>query len=76
MARIGKSLKEKIYGTSKAIDADAGMANAASTPFGAEKYESKRFRAAGDKLLRANLRYVLIQGIPSPFIEMVFTQFS
>jgi subfamily B ATP-binding cassette protein MsbA len=39
--------------------------------FGAEKYESRRFRAAGDRLLKANLRYVLIQGIPSPFIEFM-----
>jgi subfamily B ATP-binding cassette protein MsbA len=39
--------------------------------FGAEQYESRRFRAAGEKLLRLNLRYVLIQGIPSPFIEFM-----
>ena len=39
--------------------------------FGAEKYEGRRFRAAADRLLRSNLRYVLIQGIPSPFIEMM-----
>lgn len=39
--------------------------------FGAERYESRRFRAAGERLRRANLRYVLIQGIPSPFIEFM-----
>ncbi|MEP6716703.1 MAG: ABC transporter transmembrane domain-containing protein [Terriglobia bacterium] len=39
--------------------------------FGAEKYEEKRFRAAAARLLKANLRYVLIQGIPSPFIEVM-----
>ena len=39
--------------------------------FGAEKYESRRFRAAADRLLRTNMRYVLIQGIPSPFIELM-----
>ena len=39
--------------------------------FGAEGYEGKRFRAAADRLLKTNLRYVLLQGIPSPFIEMM-----
>jgi subfamily B ATP-binding cassette protein MsbA len=39
--------------------------------FGAEKYESRRFKAAADRLLKANLRYVLIQGIPSPLIELM-----
>jgi ATP-binding cassette, subfamily B, bacterial MsbA len=39
--------------------------------FGSEKYESRRFRAAGARLLKTNLRYVLIQGIPSPFIELM-----
>lgn len=38
--------------------------------FGAEKYESRRFRAAASRLLKANMRKVLIQGIPSPFIEL------
>lgn len=38
--------------------------------FGAEKYEIGRFRAAGARLLRANMRKVLLQGIPSPFIEL------
>jgi len=38
--------------------------------FGAESYESNRFRAAADRLLRANLRKVL-QGIPSPLIEFM-----
>ena len=39
--------------------------------FGAEHYEMRRFRAAADRLLRMNMRYVLIQGIPSPFIEFM-----
>ena len=37
--------------------------------FGAEKYESGRFREASRKLLRTNVRYVLQQGIASPVIE-------
>ncbi len=31
----------------------------------------RRFRAAADRLLRMNMRYILIQGIPSPFIEFM-----
>ena len=38
--------------------------------FGAEEYEGRRFRAAADRLLKNNLKYVMLQGIPSPFIEM------
>jgi subfamily B ATP-binding cassette protein MsbA len=39
--------------------------------FGAEQYESRRFRAAALRLLKTNMRKVLIQGIPSPFIELM-----
>jgi subfamily B ATP-binding cassette protein MsbA len=39
--------------------------------FGAERYESRRFRAAASRLLKTNMRKVLIQGIPSPFIELM-----
>lgn len=39
--------------------------------FGAERYESRRFRAAASKLLKTNMRKVLLQGIPSPFIELM-----
>ena len=39
--------------------------------FGAESYELRRFRAAAERLFRMNMRYVLIQGIPSPFIEVM-----
>jgi subfamily B ATP-binding cassette protein MsbA len=39
--------------------------------FGAENYELRRFRKAAERLFRMNMRYVLIQGIPSPFIEMM-----
>jgi subfamily B ATP-binding cassette protein MsbA len=39
--------------------------------FGAEKYELRRFRAAAGRLFRMNMRYTLIQGIPSPFIELM-----
>jgi len=39
--------------------------------FGAERYEYQRFRAAASRLLKTNMRKVLIQGIPSPFIELM-----
>jgi subfamily B ATP-binding cassette protein MsbA len=37
--------------------------------FGAEGFESRRFQAAGRRLLRSNLRYVLQQALASPLIE-------
>jgi ATP-binding cassette, subfamily B, bacterial MsbA len=39
--------------------------------FSAEQYESRRFRAAASRLLKTNMRKVLIQGIPSPFVELM-----
>ena len=38
--------------------------------FSAERYEFLRFRAAASRLLKTNMRKVLLQGIPSPFIEL------
>jgi len=38
--------------------------------FGAEAYESRRFRDAAHKLLKTNVRYVLQQALASPLIEM------
>ena len=39
--------------------------------FGAEPYESRRFREASRKLLRTNIQYVRQQALSSPLIEMV-----
>ena len=39
--------------------------------FNAEAFESRRFREASRKLLKANLQYVMQQAISSPLIEMV-----
>ena len=39
--------------------------------FGAEAYESRRFRESSRKLLKANLQYVAQQALSSPLIEMV-----
>jgi subfamily B ATP-binding cassette protein MsbA len=38
--------------------------------FGTQRYESRRFRNAAARLLKTNMRKVLLQGIPSPFIEL------
>ena len=38
--------------------------------FGAEAYESRKFREAAHKLLKTNVRYVLQQALSSPLIEM------
>ncbi len=76
-ARLGKRIRRTSRKTQDAagdlnqVLQEAIAGHQVVKAFGAEKYEAKRFRAAGDRLLRANLRYVLIQGIPSPFIEMM-----
>lgn len=76
-ARLGKRIRRTSRKTQDAVGdlnqvlQEAIAGHQVVKAFGAEKYEGRRFRAAGDRLLRANLRYVLIQGIPSPFIEMM-----
>ena len=39
--------------------------------FAAEDYELRRFHTAADKLFKFNMRKVILQGIPSPFIELM-----
>jgi subfamily B ATP-binding cassette protein MsbA len=39
--------------------------------FGAEEYESGRFRATARRLLKTNVRYVLQQGLSAPMIDML-----
>jgi subfamily B ATP-binding cassette protein MsbA len=76
-ARLGKRIRRTSRNTQDAVGALNQVLEESITgqqvvkAFGAERYESRRFRAAADRLLRVNLRYVLIQGIPSPFIEMM-----
>jgi subfamily B ATP-binding cassette protein MsbA len=76
-ARLGKRIRRTSRRTQDAagdlnqVLQEAIAGHQVVKAFGAEKYESRRFRAAGERLLRANLRYVLIQGIPSPFIEFM-----
>jgi subfamily B ATP-binding cassette protein MsbA len=38
--------------------------------FGTEAFEGRRFRSAGQKLLKSNLRYVAQQALASPLIEL------
>ncbi len=43
--------------------------------FGAEEYESERFRKSAHRLFRTNVRYVLLQALSSPLIE-IFAAFT
>ena len=76
-ARLGKKIRRTSRRTQDAtgelnqVLQEAIAGHQVVKAFGAEKYESRRFRAAADRLLRINMRYVLIQGIPSPFIELM-----
>ncbi|MGD1072951.1 MAG: ABC transporter transmembrane domain-containing protein [Bryobacteraceae bacterium] len=76
-ARLGKRIRRTSRRTQDAtgelnqVLQEAISGHQVVKAFGAEKYELKRFRAAADRMLRTNMRYVLIQGIPSPFIELM-----
>ena len=76
-ARLGKRIRRTSRRTQDAagelnqVLQEAITGHQVVKAFGAERYESRRFRAAGERLRRSNLRYVLIQGIPSPFIEFM-----
>jgi subfamily B ATP-binding cassette protein MsbA len=39
--------------------------------FGAESYESRKFREASHRLLKTNLRYVLQQALSSPLVDFI-----
>ncbi len=76
-ARLGKRIRRTSRSTQDAVGAlnqvleESIAGHQVVKAFGAEGYESRRFKAAADRLLKVNLHYVLIQGIPSPFIEMM-----
>ena len=76
-ARLGKRIRRTSRRTQDAtgelnqVLQEAITGHQVVKAFGAEKYESRRFRVAADRLFRMNMRYVLIQGIPSPFIELM-----
>jgi subfamily B ATP-binding cassette protein MsbA len=74
-ARIGKRIRRT---TRRAQDDMANLSqilqetlsgHAVVRSFGAEAYESRRFREAARRLRSSNLRYVLQQAIASPLIE-------
>ena len=74
-ARLGKRIRRTSRNTQDAMgDVNQILQEAISgqevvKAFGAERYESGRFRAAARRLLKGNLRYVLQQAIASPLIE-------
>jgi subfamily B ATP-binding cassette protein MsbA len=76
-ARLGKKIRRTSRHTQDATGELNQVLQEAITghhvvkAFGAEKYELRRFRAAGERLRNVNIRKVLIQGIPSPFIEFM-----
>jgi subfamily B ATP-binding cassette protein MsbA len=76
-ARLGKRIRRTSRTTQDAagelsqVLQEAIAGHQVVKAFGAENYESSRFEKAADRLLRANLRKVLLQGIPSPFIELM-----
>jgi subfamily B ATP-binding cassette protein MsbA len=39
--------------------------------FGAEQYESRKFREASHRLLKSNLRYILQQAASSPLVDLI-----
>jgi subfamily B ATP-binding cassette protein MsbA len=39
--------------------------------FGAEGYESRKFREASQRLLKANVRYILQQAVSSPLVDLI-----
>jgi subfamily B ATP-binding cassette protein MsbA len=76
-ARLGKKIRRTSRRTQDAtgelnqVLQEAIAGHQVVKAFAAESYELRRFRAAGEHLRRVNVRKVLIQGIPSPFIEFM-----
>ncbi len=74
-ARLGRRIRRTSRNTQDAMgDVNQILQEALSghevvKAFGAEQYESGRFRQAARRLLKGNLRYVLQQAIASPLIE-------
>jgi subfamily B ATP-binding cassette protein MsbA len=76
-ARLGKKIRRTSRRTQDAtgelnqVLQEAIAGHQVVKAFGAENYELRRFRAAGERLRHVNIRKVVIQGIPSPFIEFM-----
>jgi subfamily B ATP-binding cassette protein MsbA len=76
-AKLGRKIRRSSRSTQDAVgDLNQVLQEAISgqqvvKAFGAERYEGGRFRAAASRLMKANVRKVLLQGIASPFIELM-----
>jgi len=77
VTRIGKKIRRTTHGTQdrqrdlSQILQETLAGHMVVKVFGAERYESRRFREAARRLLKTNLQYVRLQAIPSPVIEMI-----
>jgi subfamily B ATP-binding cassette protein MsbA len=75
--RVGKRIRRTSRGTQERqgelnqILQETMSGHMVVRAFGAEGYESGRFRAAARRLLKTNVRYVLQQGLSSPMIDML-----
>src|SRR5258708_24968991 len=75
--RIGRKIRRTSRSTQEAMGEvnqvlqEAISGHQVVQAFSAEDYEARRFQQAGAKLLKANLRNVLIRAIPSPLIEIM-----
>jgi subfamily B ATP-binding cassette protein MsbA len=75
--RIGKRIRRTTHGTQdrqrdlSQILQETLSGHMVVKVFGAEPYESRRFREAARKLLKTNLQYVRLQAISSPVIELM-----
>jgi subfamily B ATP-binding cassette protein MsbA len=76
-AKLGRKIRRSSRSTQDSVgDLNQVLQEAISghqvvKAFGAEKYEFRRFRSAATRLLKTNMRKVMLQGIPSPFIELM-----
>ena len=76
-ARLGRRIRRTSRGTQEAagevnqVLQEALAGHQVVQAFSAENYEAKRFEQAAGRMLKANLRNVLIRAIPSPLIEVM-----
>ena len=74
-ARLGKRIRRTTRSTQdnaaefNQILQEAFSGHSVVKGFGAEEYESERFRRAAHRFKRNNLRYIAQQALPSPIIE-------
>ena len=77
VTRIGKRIRRTSRGTQdrqaelNQILQETLSGHMVVKAFGAEPYESRKFREASRKLLKANVRYILQQSLSSPLIDLI-----